>query len=230
MSSYSDSVKLCRGVKAMQRLRDDSAMDGAKIWSCYWIWLQISKWVRERFPLFLRARLNIFTSGGIVYTSKVFLPKGPLMLGFNKVFYCLKKYCLFELFIIPLDRSSTVASVRRDGIIHVFLHFVLQVGFFSFLFKWRKGRLVSQGSVWSTAHVCQRTEVSLLHSFGNIFKITSTFMMLLRWDAETSYYNRTAWTKWDLNISQMREEGEVEAWVRLDCLNPPEFSEQSVIG
>lgn len=129
MSSYSDSVKLCRGVKAMQRLQDDSAMDGAKIWSCYWIWLRISKWVRERFPLFLRARLNIFTSGGIVYTSKVFLPKGPLMLGFNKVFYCLKKYCLFELFIIPLDCSSTVASVRRDGIIHVFLHFVLQVGF-----------------------------------------------------------------------------------------------------
>lgn len=59
---------------------------------------------------FLGARLNIFTSGGNVYTSKVFLPKGPLMLGFNKVFYCLKWYCLF---IIPLDRSSTVGSVKE---------------------------------------------------------------------------------------------------------------------
>lgn len=44
----------------------------------------------EGFSVFLVARLNIFTSGGIVYTSKVFLPNGPLMLGFNKVYYCLK--------------------------------------------------------------------------------------------------------------------------------------------
>lgn len=53
---------------------------------------QNEEWSQESDLLifFLGARLNIFTTGGIVYTSKVFLPKGPLMLGFNKVFYCLK--------------------------------------------------------------------------------------------------------------------------------------------
>lgn len=45
------------------------------------------------FP-FPGARLNIFTTGGIVYTSEVFLPKGSLMLDFNKVFL------LFE--VVPL--------------------------------------------------------------------------------------------------------------------------------
>lgn len=42
MSLQSDSVKLCRGAKAMQRLWDDSGMDGPMICGCYWIWLAIS--------------------------------------------------------------------------------------------------------------------------------------------------------------------------------------------
>lgn len=76
---------------------------------------------------------------GMCTHQKVFpSPKGPLMLGFNKVFYCLKCYCLFELFIIPLDGSASVAWRKRDSITHVSplflirirtLHFVIQVGF-----------------------------------------------------------------------------------------------------
>lgn len=33
------------------------------------------------------------------------------MLGFNKVFYCLKRRRLFELFGIPLDRRGAVGSI-----------------------------------------------------------------------------------------------------------------------
>lgn len=42
MSLQSDSVKLCWGAKATQRLWDDSGMDGPMICGCYWIWLAIS--------------------------------------------------------------------------------------------------------------------------------------------------------------------------------------------
>lgn len=83
MSSQSDSVKLCRGTKAMQRLWDDSGMDGAMICGRYWIWLAISlgrkKGVRRVISAFspllsLSARLNIFASWGNVYTSKSLSP------------------------------------------------------------------------------------------------------------------------------------------------------------
>lgn len=87
MSLQSDSVKLCRGAKAMQRLWDDSGMDGPMICGCYWIWLAISlgrkKGVRRVISaslsppnplLSLSARLNIFASWGNVYTSKSLSP------------------------------------------------------------------------------------------------------------------------------------------------------------
>lgn len=85
--NYAGGLRLCKDYVMIQRW--------IRLWSKvieFGSWYP-SQWRMESgewFALFLGARLNIFTTGGIVYTSKVFFPKGPLMLGFNKVFYCLK--------------------------------------------------------------------------------------------------------------------------------------------